>query len=269
MGIRFFEKSKIDLTLGTKAVITVTDAVATDNGQAYVDYMRNRRNSDGWSTTGSTDAASTTLVVQFGDLEAIDSLFLFGINWKSYTAKYWDGVAYQDFSTPINETANATEDKFHSFNAVETSQIRIIITATMNLNDDKYCTQMVPTQSIGTFTMQPLVQDNVSSKNRKLVKTLSGKSRILRTNGFFEFSMKQKCVVNDTDLTLLESLFDYYDGFLVWLNGGDSTQFRTNRIGFRTKDLYFMNVVSEYKPEWNEGFYKQGTNIDAKFSEVI
>jgi hypothetical protein len=268
-GILFFEKNKIDLDLGTKVTITVTDAVASDTGQSYVDYMRNRDNSSGWSTTESTDAANTTLVVAFGETHTISEVLAIGQNWKSYTIKYWNGSAWADFSTPIAETVNAEADKHHSFTPVDTDQLQIIITGTMTADDDKRCAQLIVTERIGRLNTQPSIEAIEIGKNRRTLRTLSGKAKVQRGVGAVSFTLRQNSCVNDADLLLVESLYEYHAGFLVWLCGGDTTQFRTQRIGYRKKDLFLVSVASEYRPTWEGGFYQHGTPIDLQLVEVI
>ena len=76
-------------------------------------------------------------------------------------------------------------------------------------------------------------------------------------------------VVNTSDLNLIETMFDSYNGFLVWICGGDESQFRTQRIGYRKKDIYLMNCKNEYNNEWGNGFYTRGTMIRIDLIEVV
>jgi hypothetical protein len=270
MGIRFFEKNKIDRSLDTLVTIAVTDGVATDAGQSFVDYVRNRRNDSGWATTNSTDAANTQLDIDFGEGHEIDTIFFIGINWKAYTCQYWDGVAYQDFSTPISVSGNSDDVKVHEFNDLETSKIRIIIAGTFVADTDKVCAQIVVTQAIGTLVTQPRLKEPVVSKNRKFLKALSGKGTVLRSSGAFQVVLTQKPIVVEADLALIENLHDYYEGFLVWLCGGDESQFSPGvRVGYRREDLFLMNIITEYKPEWNGGYFKQGIDIEMSLAEVL
>jgi hypothetical protein len=268
MGIRFFEKNKIDLTV-TSIAITVTDPIATDAGQAFVNQLRDRRNDSGWSTTDSTDAALTEILVEFGDLLEINTLFLMQHNWKAYTVQYWNGAAYQNFPTPIAETVNALPDTIHQWTNVETTKCKIIIQGTFTPNDDKYATQIVFTQEIGEFTFQPKISDIRVGRNRKILKALSGKVKVMRSSGFTETKLDRKAVTDGADMDLIEKLHDYYNGFLVWLCGGNTAQFRNERIGYRKKDLMLMNISSEYAPEWNGGMYRNGIDVEFKLVEVI
>lgn len=271
--IRFFKKNKIDLTLGTQVTINITDPVASDTGQGYVNYMRNRRNDSGWSTTGSSDAANTQIDVEFGDLILIDSLFFILQNWKAYTCQYWDTdlATYVDFSTPISEAANAAAVKLHEFESVETTKIRIIVTGTMVPDAEKTCAQIVCTEAIGAFTtLQPRLENVVSSRNRRSIRTLSGKSVIMRSSGAFSCSFRHPALKDNADVLLIEQLHDYYEGFLVWLCGGDESQFSPRpMIGYRLQDLMLMNIESEYTPRYRDSFYRQGAEVSLSLVEVI
>lgn len=261
----FYEKNKIDMDVGDRVTITVTDSVATDAGNDFVDYLRNRDNTSGWATTGSTDAANTQLDILFGESHEIDRILLIGINWKTYTIQYWNGSAYVDFSTAISETVNADSEKEHSFTDVETERIRIIITGTMTANDDKVATQIIVTQHIGTLNSEPFLADVEVSKNRRTVEMLSGKKKIQRNVGAHSFVLQKAALTNSADLTVLETLHEYHHGFLVWPCAGTSR----SRVFWRKKDIFLMNLASELRPEFNEGRFGWGMNVSLQFVEVI
>ena len=269
MGMKFFEKNKIDLDLGDQVTITVTDGVATNSGQDFVDNLRNRRNDSGWATTDSTDAGNTTLIVEFGDLVEFDRLIILQHNWKAYTIKRWNGSSYVDFSTPINVSGNTLINKLHEFSAVEAEKIQIVITQTMLADDDKQAAQLIVTRFIGEFVMQPKISDIRIGKNRKSLKALSGKIKVMRSSGAVDLKLQQKSVVSDADLDLLELLHDYHQGFLMWICGGNTEQFRNQRIGYREHDFYLVNITSEYQPEWHEGFFRQGIDVEFRLAEAI
>ena len=270
MAIRFFEKNKIDLSKGSLVTITVDDGVASNPGQEFVDLMRNRQNDNGWATTGSSDAGNTELIVEFGESHNIDCIFFVGMNWKAYTAQYWNGAAWTNFGTPIAETVNASAVKLHEFAAVDTEKIRIVITGTFVADADKVCAQIVVTQAIGSFVTQPYLERPTPSRNKKFLKALSGKGVVLRSTGGFSVRMRQDAVGEEADLALIERLNEFYEGFLLWICGGDESQFRPGvRIGYRLEDLFLVNVVNEYSPEFHRGLYRNGVDVDLIFAEVI
>lgn len=267
-GIFFFEKNKIDLDQ-TDIVITITDNVAIDDGAASVNFLRNRKNDSGWATTESNDSANTQIDISIPSNPEINNILLKQHNLKSYTIQHFDGVNFIDFSTPINVAGNTDVDKRHTFNSIFTTKIRIIITGTMVVDEDKFLAQLIITQSIGQFTRFPIIADPTDSKNRRILQAISGKVKVIRSSGAFSCTLEDNNVVDTADLIIVERLFNTINGFLVWLSGGDTTQFRTQRIGYRKKDIFLMAPINEYKPEWQDGFYQHGTKITINLVEVL
>ncbi len=269
MGIKFFRKNKIDLDYSGVS-IAITDAVAADNGEDFVDFLRNRNNTSGWATTDSTDAANTQIDVDMGSRKDIDCILLVEMNFKAYTIQYYDEdlAAWTNFSTAINVTGNTTATKLHTFNTVSAKLIRIIITGTFVTNDDKYMTQLIITEQLGEFSFQPMIKP-IIDRGRKTTKYLSGKSHVIKNVAAFQVDIDMNNQTLDADLTLVETLFDSYEGFIVWLCGGTTTQYDTQRQAYRLKDLYLVNVANEYKPEWGDSYYKNGMAVDLRLVEVI
>jgi hypothetical protein len=267
-GIIVFEKNKIDLD-NTDGVITITDATATDDGQSIADYMRNRNNYSGWATTGSNDAANTEVEFDFGSILTITDILIVKHNLKSYEIEYWDGAAYQSFTPAINETTNQEDTTHHTFNSTATQKVRLTVTGTMTADSDKIIAQFIATERIGQFQTIPRIEDPELSKERRSVKLISGKQRIIRTAGAFKVGLSCDNLVNENDLSIIEAMFDAYNGFLIWLCGGDEAQFRTLRQGYRLEDIFLMACANDWKPEFDEGFYGRGINIDIELVEVV
>ena len=122
MGIQVFEKNKIDLDVDNVSITASDSTVGADAGSSFVNYLRNRRNTDGWGTGGSSDAGDTTLIIDTTDPIDVDYVSFVGMNFKSYTFKYWDGASYVNFSTPINVSGNTSTTKDHSFTEVSASK---------------------------------------------------------------------------------------------------------------------------------------------------
>ena len=266
-NIQFFKKNKIDLDM-TGITITAADNVATSNGQAAVDFLRNRNNTSGWATTDSDDSAITSLEINMGSQVDVDTLILVNHNFKEFTIQYWNGSSYVDFSTPINQTTNAETTSRYQFTKVGTSKIKIIITATQIANDEKRMSQFIVTEILGTFEMQPEIKPQLD-KNRKVTQYLSGKKNIARSLESFTVDFTMNNVTSNNDLTLIETMFDSYFGFLVWLCGGTQDQYLSQRRGYRLEDVFLMNVANEYKPQYEESRYKHGLRVDVKLVEVV
>jgi hypothetical protein len=267
-GIRFFERSIIDRANDTSGfALTVADGVATDTGQALGSYLIDRRNWTGWVTTGSADAGNTTLTIEF-DQRFFDTIILVNHNFKNYTVQYWDGANYVNFSTTVNVSNFAKDTSFHQFTEVETDRIRIVVSAAQVVDADKFLSQLIITTQLGQFQNNWVISESMSSINKSLSKTVSGLSWVSTKQGAFEMDVSSQHVINDNDLSLIETINYLPEGFLVWPCGGDETQFRTERVGFRLRDIFYMVKTSELNPVWANGIYNQGTNIKFNLREA-
>lgn len=265
---RFFNKNYMDLDVDG-VTVTVTDSVASENGNSFVDYIRNRNNRSAWITTDSTDAALTQIDVEWTDEIDCSRIFLVGMNFRSYTIQYWNGSSYTDFPTAINETTNIFQVKLHEFTQISTTKIRLIINGTFAANDDKFLYQMIVTDELGEFETGFYVDALVVAQERKVTKMISGKSKITRNLGSFMCSFKKNNVTSGNDIALIESLYGRPAGFLMWLCGGEESQFRTRASGYRKEDIFLMDFKSEYKPQLSNGFNDWGLDIKIDLVEIV
>jgi hypothetical protein len=266
MGIKFFKKNRYDLT-NVLPTTTVTDSVATETGEDFVNFMRNRNNTSGWMTTGSSDAGNTTIEIDFIDTVNIDSILLIGHNLKSFTLKYWNGSSWVDFSTPIAPTNVSKTSSLFEFTTATTQKLQLIILGTQTPNSEKVIKQFIATEIIGTFTEEPEVSP-VFDQERRVTKYLSGKSFVSKSLGGLNLQIKKSAVASSADLEIVETLFDSYEGFLVYLSGGDDTQFEQQRKGYTLDDIFFMNCSNDLKSEYVQSRWKMGMPIDLKLVEV-
>lgn len=266
--IKWYKKNFADID-NDNTTITITDATATDNGQAYVDFMRNRKNTSGWRTTGSNDAANSQIDVDLGDSYDVDRILIVGHNLKAFTVQYWDGASFADFSTAVNETTNTKTTNEFSFTSVSTDQIRIVITGTQTVDADKVIKQLIITESLGQFEGWPQIRKPRSSKNKRTTKLLSGKSLVTRQVGFFSCQLSVNNWLSANDVSILESIYFSLDGVLMWINAGDDDQFARNHIGYRSEDIYLVSPTDEYTPEFFDYYYRTGIKVTMKLEEVV
>lgn len=260
--IRFFEKSKCDISEDN------VTASATQ-GDDYVLQILNRSNNSAWITTGSVDADNTTIEVDMTDERNISEIFLLKHNFRSFTVKYWNGSAWTAFSPAIAPTTNTAENNHYSVTEVSTSKIQIVILGTQTANDDKFLYQFVATNEIGQLAGWPVIDNVVHGTNLKKSTLLSGKNYVTRNVGGFSCTLSVKGWNNDADLSIIESLYDSVDGFLVWLCGGDEDQFSSVRRGYRMEDLFLMKCMDDYNPDFSKGLYQSGLEIKIKLGEVV
>ncbi len=260
--IIFFEKNKADFQY------TWVNATASQ-GDDFAHRVLDRSNNTAWITTGSVDADNTTLTIDIGDQKFITDLILIKHNLKNFTVKYWNGTTYTNFSPAIAETTNTDTSNHYPVTQVETSRIQITIFGTQTADVDKYIHQVIMTSRIGQLTGWPKIKKPVHSRNKKKSQMLSGKVNLQENVGFFSCELEVDSWSIDADLDIVEALYDSQDGFLVWLCGGDETQFKTLRKGYRLEDIYLMKCVDDYSPEYNQGIYQLGMKIQIQLAEVI
>ena len=269
---KFFKKNIIDLSL-TYVTMTVTDAVAYDNGQSIINFVRNRNNTSAWLTTESTDAANTEILAEFGVGRDVTDILLVKHNWKAFTIQYWnsDLLAWDDFSTPIAETANSETTSHFEFDRVETDKIKIIITGCQIVDADKELYQLIVTEKVGGGALEgwPMIKNPTHDKNKKITKMLSGKINCLESVGAFTADLEVTNWKSANDLAIVEDIYFRREGVLMWLCGGDESQFTYAAQGYRKEDIYFVRPTNNYEPEWAKGIYTSGLKIQMKFAEAI
>ncbi len=260
--IAFYEKNKADLD--------APNCVATaSQGVGFEDLARNRSNDTWWATSGSVDADNTTYEMDLVDLFNIDTIILVGHNFKSYTLKYWDGAAYQNFSTTVAPTTNTATTTSHSFTAVDTTKILLTILGTMTVNEDKTLAQFIITKKIAQLNGWPVIKAPMHDKNISVTKMVSGKSNVAQNLIGFSVSLEVVTLSNSADLAAIDTIYFSGHSFLVWLCGGNESQFRYAARGFRLKDIYLVQCVNQWTPEPYNGLYGTGYKTQIKLAEVI
>lgn len=260
--IMFLQKNFADYS-------NVNVTATASESPTYAYRVLNRNNTSAWITTGSVDANSTTLTIDMVDQKLVSVIILAKHNFKSYTVKYWNGTAYVDFAAPINVTANAAGSTAHFVTPVSTSRVQITITGTIVANADKFLYQFILTSKVGQLTGWPVLKNVTHSKNAQNTKMLSGKYNVNRNVGSFGCNVSVTHWKSAADLTIIESLYNAVEGFLVWICAGDEAQFINRRIGYRFEDIYLMQCLDDYQPDYVEGIYVNGLALNIQLGEVV
>lgn len=266
--IIFFEKNKVDQD-NASASITITDSIAYNNGQEFVDRVRNRDNRSAWMTTDSTDAANTQLDIDLGEDEFLTDIILVKHNWKSYTIQYWNGSTYINFSTVIAPTNDNKTTSHYNFNKIETSKIRIIILGTQVADDDKELYQLILTDRIGQLNGYPEISGTEFDTTKKITKMLSGKINVTESFEAFSFNLSIPVYSNEDDLAIFRSIYERRAGILVWLCGGSETQFKALVKGYRFEDIFLVRPINDFTADLYKSMYRSGVKVNMQFKECI
>lgn len=259
--ILFFQKNKADYE---KSWVSAT---ATESN-SIISNVLDRSNRTGWLTSGSVDANNTQFVINFGDTVTIDTILLINHNFKNFLVEYYNPTS-SSWVTLQNVTNSTDTTTYLSFNAVLTTNVRVTIFGTQVANSDKVLTQFIATAKIGQLQGWPVIEKPQLARNLTEQPMLSGKSFIFPQVGMYSASLTVKHLSSSADLGLIESLVNASEGFLYWPCGGDQTQFRSVRQGYRLQDIYLVRCRNEWSPELVEGIYQNGMQVQLDLVEVI
>jgi hypothetical protein len=233
----------------------ITDSVASDDGSGIVDYMRNRNLTSAWATTGSSDAANTIIEGESGDTFSLSDLIIIGHNFKTFDIEYFDGTNWILIESIVDNDDTFTHVEQAS---VLTNNVRLIVYNTMVANDDKKIVRFIIAEKLltGQFETWPKIEKPVQGVVRKTSVMLSGKSFISESIGSFSVTLKwDGGLTSQNDINMIESMFLSRKAFMIWLSGGDETQFRFNLIGYRKEDLYIVKSMKDYTNPYYKGIY--------------
>lgn len=271
-GVKFFEQNYSLFKNGTSA-----SASSNDNSvNAIIDISRYTQ----WESLGSSDLATETITVTLKNSKLIDRLFLVDFNFKEFQVQYYDGIGFVDFinvigvngvaTTGISETDYSFDTAYYEFDEVTTNSIQITCLKTQVVNAQKFLTQVIMTEELGTLQGLPRVQPE-SDRNETKAKSLSRRLVVQKTYETNKVKITFKTHPFKNDSNIINALFDREEPFLVYPCGaraGDK-YFRVEQKAWRLKDIYNVQLVGKLKNEWEKGVYILGFNKQITLEEHI
>lgn len=258
-------------------------SILASSGDASSSYAIDRNPDTYWTSVASSDVTTETITVTFSEDKTIDSLLFLDINWKGFVVKYDNGGTWTHFASVfgldgsksnITETTFADDTAYYNFTEVTTGSIQITITTTQTANEEKYCSQIIATNEIGTFLGWPLVDDITFDRNSRVRKTLSGKVSVQKSLESFSCNLKfqnyPSTSTYNADIDLIMTLHDQEDPFIIWLCGGRrSTYFNYILRGYRLRDAITVQIVNELNLSYTDNILKNPVNASVELVEHI
>jgi hypothetical protein len=221
---KFFSKS---LCLGKDGA-----EISASSGDATSTYALDQNKDTVWRSSGSNDLSTETLTITFDEV-TIDRLFLLRHNFKAYNIQYDVAGTWTNFSSVIGiggalanitETVFAQDTSYYEFTPVTTTGIRIQATSTQTANEEKYVSQIIVCEELGTLAGFPKVKAVEFERNNRVRKTLSGFFSVQKSLEVPSLDMEFKDYPSSStysgDVDLMMDLHDLEEPFLVWLCGG-------------------------------------------------
>lgn len=267
-GVKFFEGNALGLSAGG----AVVDTLGT--GAAAVQYLIGKSRYGYWKTVGSNDSTTETLTFTFPSA-AINRLFVVDHNWKEFTAKYWDGSAYQHFTgvlgmdaakANVSETTFADDTAYYEFDLVTTTKIQITIAKTQIAAQEKQAVFVIATKELGTLKGFPKVSI-AAKRNAREFQTPSGKSQVMKAPESYRFSLDfspySTNPAYEPDLKLVGSIHERDVPFLIWPCGGRRglTYFGHALREMRLKDIFLAQLVTDLSGSYQENNYRGLVNL--------
>lgn len=273
-GIKFLEPNKNLLKDGASATAS--------SGASSKDSILDKNEFTFWTSVGSDDTTTETLVVTFPASLIIDRILLLDHNFKEFTIKYDLASVFTDFANVvgldgalgggISETVFADDTAYYEFDPVTTTRIEITCTKAQIVDAQKFLAQVISTEEIETLVGFPQIRRLSHSRNARAVKVLSGKSIIQKSldSLSFELQFKDYPPTLETDLALPSTLFERSNSFLVWLCGGrrGTTFFRFTNRGFRLKDIPEMQMERDMRTTYRKNVYTLPPTITFRLRQV-
>lgn len=253
-AVKFFGPNHVDETC------TFSFTSANSNLSANL-YDRNRTSK--LQSSGSNDATNEDWVITFPSSKTFNRIWVDNHNIKSGNIQYWDGAAYQNFSTAATWSANADTTSYFEFDSVTCTQIRLRGTTTMVANDEKYVGELRVFTELGT----PAI--NASTVDQQFIDKAVNSEKADGGNVFILFGRKYRARWKFTsasadDVTLFETLKTLNTPFFIWPCGGSGQ----NEYGYRLQDMFFVNYLGGFAPNLKGNLYGIGSNIEIEVAEV-
>lgn len=275
-GIKFFDKSK---SLGVDGA-----TITASSGDSSADYALDRNAATYWRSVGSLDVTTETITVTFSSSKTFNRLFLLDTNFKDFNIKYDVSGVWTHFSSVygldgskanITETAFSDSTAYYEFASVTTTSIQINVLKSQVVDAQKYVSQIICTQEIGTFAGYPDIKSLDFDRNSKVNKTSGGRYLVQKGDETAGFELNFKSYPSSSeyspDIDLVMELQDSEDPFLVWLCGGrrGTNYFRYTLRGFRLKDLFQMQITKPMKLDYSQNVYVNSLNASIALEESI
>jgi hypothetical protein len=166
----------------------------------------------------------------------------------------------------ISETDFSDEVAYYEVNSISTTSIKITATKTQTVDQEKLIYNLFTTEELGTLEQYPKINGLQFNRNQKKSSVLSGLQNIQKSYDVNSFSLNFKSHPSQSDMDLINTLYDEENSFIVWLCGGrrDSPYFRYDLKGYSLRDIYNMQIDGAITPNYPNSIYVNAPNNNIK-----
>lgn len=266
-GISFFDKSKCLFKDGASCV------ASSNTGDQNLVLGTNKYYR--WESIGSDDMTTETITITLPSAVAISRIFLLGHNFDTFQIQYGSSSDFANVtgldsysSNDISETGFARDTAYYEFDSVTTDTIILTVDTTQTTDAQKYINQIIVTNEIGTLTGFPNISGYNFDRNTRTERSASGRDHVEKGYEVVNISLGLSVYPVQADITMLESLHDRNEPFLIWPMGGKPTNFKYEQKGFKVGDVFQVQTMGDLGVGFYKNLYKSGVEQSYKFREV-
>lgn len=266
-GIKFFEKS-VCLSKDGATIVASSGNAASSNILSMNRYLR-------WDSVGSDDTTAETLTITFASA-TINRIFISDHNLKDFSITHGAGatsfvnvVGVNGSLSGIVETAFSESGAYYEFDSVTTTQINITATKTQIVDAQKFINVFIATEELGTFVGFPI--PNIKTDANEKSATVQTGKKITQKNfevfrGRFSFEYTEQA-----DITLLNTLYERQEPFLIWLCGGKfgGQSFSVAFKNWRLKDVYQVQTSGSINTNFRNNIYTSSPMTNITVAEEV
>ena len=229
-----------------------------------------------WESSGSDDLTTETYTVTLSSAVEISRLFLVGHNFKKFQVKYGASLDFANVigldsysDNKIDITGFSRNTAYFEFDAVTTDTIILTVDTAQVVDAEKFLTQFIVTNEIGTLTGYPKLDSVSIDPSARAIKAISGRNHVRKAYKSASFKLALNRYPNQADIDILDGLFDRNTSFLTWICGGLPDQFTLSQRGFLVENIYNMEIFKPLKNSHDKNVYLMGVNQSYSFIEVV
>ena len=202
-GISFFDKSKCLFKDGASAV-------ASSNGDAQ-NLCLGQNKYYRWESSGSDDTTTETLAITFPSAVSVSRIFLLGHNLKNFSITSADGsfsnVTSLDATggSGISETTYSRSMAYYEFDAITLDDLTLTMNTTQTADEEKYVTQIIATNELGTLAGFPTVPGVDIDRNLNADQVITGQRIIEKGFEVAGFNMSLLNYPYQADVDVLDA----------------------------------------------------------------
>lgn len=224
----------------------------------YTRWISNEENTDGDDIYVERD---------FNTVKTLSRIFVRGTNIDNISIEYWTGSTFAALSTTDYKSADGTSVLFE-FTEQSLLKIRVVGSNTIAANEEKEIQEILCFTEIGQLIIPPADINCVRNKKQDIHQLENSKFFIFNRGRNKEIELTLKSHTGQTDIDLLNTLFERDTHFYIWINDNDEGFMNQIISPYRFQDVIKVGVAKGDSPGFYKNLFFSGIDNKIKLIEV-